>query len=86
VHVSVDRLPASGRRVLSVVVEMAGPRCPVWLVGGALREMVSDRAARDLDLTVAGGALGLGLLVPFLFYRLRKPSWKQTDQQEVSAS
>jgi amino acid transporter len=35
---------------------------------------------------VAGGALGLGLLVPFLFYRLRKPSWKQTDQQEVSAS
>lgn len=59
-HVSVDRLPASGRRVLAVVVEMAGPGRPVWLVGGALREMVSGRAARDLDLTVAGGALGLG--------------------------
>ncbi|MFE5670424.1 APC family permease [Agromyces sp. NPDC056523] len=28
---------------------------------------------------VAGGALGLGLLVPFLFYRFRKPSWKQPD-------
>ncbi|GAA3597995.1 APC family permease [Nonomuraea rosea] len=28
---------------------------------------------------VAGGALGLGLLVPYLFYRLRKPSWKQTE-------
>ena len=28
-------------------------------------------------LIVGGGALGLGLLVPFLFYRLRKPSWKQ---------
>lgn len=27
-------------------------------------------------LVVGGGALGLGLLVPFLFYRLRKPSWK----------
>ncbi|MTH70005.1 amino acid permease [Agromyces bracchium] len=27
-------------------------------------------------LIVAGGALGLGLLVPFLFYRFRKPSWK----------
>ena len=27
-------------------------------------------------LIVGGGALGLGLLVPFLFYRLRKPSWK----------
>jgi amino acid transporter len=28
-------------------------------------------------LIVAGGALGLGLLVPYLFYRLRKPSWKE---------
>ncbi|HEV8561366.1 MAG TPA: APC family permease [Actinophytocola sp.] len=28
-------------------------------------------------LIVAGGALGLGLLVPFLFYRFRKPSWRQ---------
>jgi amino acid transporter len=37
-------------------------------------------------LIVAGGALGLGLLVPFLFYRLRKPSWKQPEQQEVSSS
>jgi amino acid transporter len=27
-------------------------------------------------LIVAVGALGLGLLVPFLFYRARKPSWK----------
>jgi amino acid transporter len=32
---------------------------------------------------VAGGALGLGLVVPFLFYRLRKPSWRQP---EVTAS
>ncbi|MBD5786277.1 amino acid permease [Cellulosimicrobium terreum] len=30
-------------------------------------------------LIVAGGALGLGLLVPFLIYRSRKPSWKQPD-------
>ena len=28
---------------------------------------------------VAGGALGLGLLIPFLFYRFRKPSWKLPD-------
>ena len=28
-------------------------------------------------LIVGGGALGLGLLVPYLFYRFRKPSWKQ---------
>ncbi|MFC7528648.1 APC family permease [Actinoplanes sp. GCM10030250] len=33
---------------------------------------------------VAGGALGLGLLVPYLFYRLRKPSWK-TEPQEAQA-
>jgi len=31
-------------------------------------------------LVVAGGALGLGLLVPFLFYRFRKTSWKQPEQ------
>ena len=35
-------------------------------------------------LIVAGGALGLGLLVPYLFYRFRKPSWKtDTSQEEV---
>nr|WP_218835208.1 APC family permease [Rhodococcus sp. ACPA1] len=37
-------------------------------------------------LVVAAGALGLGLLVPFLFYRMRKPSWKQPGQPEVSSS
>jgi amino acid transporter len=37
-------------------------------------------------LIVGGGALGLGLLVPFLFYRFRKPSWKQPGNAEVSAS
>ena len=35
-------------------------------------------------LIVAGGALGLGLLVPFLFYKLRKPSWKQPAQERAS--
>jgi amino acid transporter len=35
---------------------------------------------------VGGGALGLGLLVPFIFYRLRKPSWKQPDSGEVVPS
>src|SRR5262245_30007807 len=37
-------------------------------------------------LIVGGGALGLGLLVPFLFYRLRKPSWKQASTEEVAGS
>jgi amino acid transporter len=35
---------------------------------------------------VAAGALGLGLLVPFLFYKLRKPSWQQPETSEVTAS
>jgi amino acid transporter len=30
-------------------------------------------------LIVAGGALGLGLVVPMLFYKFRKPSWKQAE-------
>lgn len=33
-------------------------------------------------LIVAGGALGLGLLVPYLFYRARKPSWRQPELAE----
>ncbi|NUR07822.1 MAG: amino acid permease [Nocardioidaceae bacterium] len=37
-------------------------------------------------LIVGGGALGLGLLVPYLFYRFRKPSWKRDEAGEVSAS
>lgn len=34
---------------------------------------------------VGGGALGLGLLVPFLFYRFRKPSWRQVSAADDAA-
>jgi amino acid transporter len=34
-------------------------------------------------LIVGGGALGLGLLVPYLFYRSRKPSWRTAESEEV---
>jgi amino acid transporter len=37
-------------------------------------------------LIVGGGALGLGLLVPWLFYHFRKPAWKQPEPEEVAAS
>jgi glutamate:GABA antiporter len=37
-------------------------------------------------VVVACGALGLGLLVPFLFYKLRKPSWRTVDTDEVPAA
>lgn len=33
---------------------------------------------------VGGGALGLGLLVPFLFYHFRKPTWRQADAEVAS--
>ncbi|QFU88947.1 Glutamate/gamma-aminobutyrate antiporter [Amycolatopsis sp. YIM 10] len=32
-------------------------------------------------LIVGGGAIGLGLVVPFLFYRFRKPSWRQPEEE-----
>jgi amino acid transporter len=35
---------------------------------------------------VGGGALGLGLLVPYLFYKLRKPSWKTAESEEVQVA
>ena len=38
---------------------------------------------RRLRADRRGGALGLGLLVPFLFYRSRKPSWKQADAAQA---
>ncbi len=34
---------------------------------------------------VGGGALGLGLLVPYLFYRFRKPSWRQPEPEAEAA-
>src|SRR4051795_13204558 len=37
-------------------------------------------------LIVGSGALGLGLLVPFLFYHFRKPSWRQPEPEAVTAS
>lgn len=39
-------------------------------------------------LIIFGGLVGLGLLVPFLFYKFRKPSWKTAspDVDEVAAA
>ncbi|WP_051068603.1 APC family permease [Nocardioides sp. Iso805N] len=37
-------------------------------------------------IIVGGGALGLGLLVPFLFYRFRKPTWRQAEAEPEAAS
>jgi len=34
---------------------------------------------------VGGGLLILGLLIPYLFYRFRKPSWKTADPVATAA-
>src|SRR4029453_1662568 len=35
---------------------------------------------------VGSGALGLGLLVPYLLLRFRKPSWKQAPESDATGS
>ena len=52
------------------------------LVGFIPPSQFSEGNSGVYILIVAGGALGLGLLVPFLFYRSRKPSWKQPDEPQ----
>ena len=52
------------------------------LVGFIPPSQFSEGNSGVYILIVAGGALGLGLLVPYLFYRSRKPSWKQPDEPQ----
>jgi hypothetical protein len=56
------------------------------LIGFIPPSQIESGSGAVYFVIVAGGALGLGLLVPFLFYRFRKPSWKQPEQAEVSSS
>ena len=60
VWLSADRIPPPGRRALARLAELSGPDQAVWLVGGALRELLAGGSAADLDLAIAGGALELG--------------------------
>jgi tRNA nucleotidyltransferase/poly(A) polymerase len=76
VRIALDRLPETARRGLHEVAAAAGPAAPLWLVGGALRDLLSQGppasegspasedslpdAPADLDIAVAGGALDLG--------------------------
>jgi amino acid transporter len=55
------------------------------LVGFIPPSQFGDGNPLTYFLIVGGGALGLGLLVPFLFYRFRKPSWKQPEGAEVTS-
>ena len=58
--ITLDRIAPAGRRALAALAELSGPARAAWLVGGALRELLSGGPVGDLDVAVAGGALELG--------------------------
>jgi tRNA nucleotidyltransferase/poly(A) polymerase len=60
VDLVLDRIAPPGRRALEALIGLSGSERPVWLVGGALREVLSGGPAADLDVAVGGGALDLG--------------------------
>jgi amino acid transporter len=57
------------------------------LIGFVPPSQFGDGSPLTYLLIVGGGLVIVGLLVPFLFYRLRKPSWKlpETEGEEVPA-
>ena len=93
-HVPADvrgRGPAAPQAIPTIRAA-TGPRCwsacavsasrPRWRrcwSGSSRRRSSAPATPACTSLIVGGGALGLGLLVPFLFYRFRKPSWKQPE-------
>ena len=59
-RIALAQIPEAGRRGLATLAGLAGPGQALWVVGGTLRELLSDGEPADLDLAVAGGALELG--------------------------
>src|SRR5262249_2210913 len=57
------RVPLSvvvaAREALRALVELAGPSRPVWLVGGAVRQILAGEAVDDLDLATPREAVAL---------------------------
>lgn len=57
---SLERLEPEQRRALDAATELAHERgCPIYLVGGAVRDHRLERPIEDLDLTVEGDAVEL---------------------------
>lgn len=59
-RVALAAIPESGRRVLGLLVELAGADRPLWLVGGAVRQLLAAEPLGDLDVAMRSGALALG--------------------------
>jgi tRNA nucleotidyltransferase/poly(A) polymerase len=59
-RVALAAIPESGRRALGLLMELAGAGGALWLVGGAVRQLLAAEPLGDLDVTVRSGALTLG--------------------------
>jgi poly(A) polymerase len=59
-RVALAAIPESGRRTLGLLVELAGADRPLWLVGGAVRQLLAAEPLGDLDVAMRSGALALG--------------------------
>ena len=55
-RVALAAIPESGRRALGLLVELAGADRPLWLVGGAVRQLLAAEPLGDLDVAVRSGA------------------------------
>jgi tRNA nucleotidyltransferase/poly(A) polymerase len=59
-RVSLLAIPAAARRALALLAELGGVGRPLWLVGGAVRQLLGSEPVADLDVAVPDGALALG--------------------------
>jgi poly(A) polymerase len=59
-RIALAAIPEPGRRALGLLVELAAPGVPLWLVGGAVRHLLAGEEPADLDIAIATGALALG--------------------------
>lgn len=59
-RVSLLAVPDAGRRALALLVGLGGADRPLWLVGGAVRQLLTSEPVADLDVAVPAGALALG--------------------------
>jgi poly(A) polymerase len=59
-RIALAAIPEPGRRALGLLVDLAGADRRVWLVGGAVRQLLAAEPLVDLDVAVPSGALALG--------------------------
>jgi tRNA nucleotidyltransferase/poly(A) polymerase len=57
---ALGRFPAALREVIGLLSLADRAHAPAWLVGGALRDIVTGETPGELDLAVPSGALAWG--------------------------